>query len=282
MTVFDLPSTERLLRAAFDEDLGYGDVTTRLTVPAKARARAQITAKEQAVIAGVPLVRRVCRLVDHAIEIEELVEDGAHVVAGDVLVKLRGNAHALLALERVALNLLQHLCGVATLTADYVHQVSGCGCRIVDTRKTLPGLRALEKYAVRTGGGFNHRMGLDDGILIKDNHIAAAGGIAAAVAAAQAGAPHGLKVEVECTNLSEVSEALHAGAEMILLDNMTLDEIRQAVRRIAGRALVEASGGITMEGVRAIAETGVDIISIGKLTHSAPAIDLSMKLSADL
>lgn len=280
MTIFDLPATERLIRQALEEDVGYGDVTSRLTVPTHARVRAEILAKEQAVIAGLPLVRKICSMVDPSIEGEELIDEGRHVVAGDILVKLRGNAHSLLAIERVALNLLQHLSGVATLTADYVQLVSGCGCRIVDTRKTLPGLRMLEKYAVRVGGGFNHRMGLDDGILIKDNHIIAAGGIAAAVAAAQAGAPHGLKVEVECTTMSEVSEALHAGAEMILLDNMTIEEIRDAVRRIAGRAVVEASGGISMESVRAVADTGVDIISVGKLTHSAPAVDLSMKLFA--
>lgn len=281
MTVFDLPATMDLLRAALNEDIGFGDITTRLTVPAKARGRAQVHAKEQAVVAGIPIIRKICDIVDPTLEVEERISDGTHVAPGDTLATVSGSAHSLLAIERVTLNLLQHLCGVATLTSDFVAAVSGCGCRIVDTRKTLPGLRALEKYAVRVGGGFNHRMALDDGILIKNNHIAAGGGIATVVAAAQAGAPHGLKVEVECSTLSEVREALQAGAEMILLDNMTVDEIHEAVRRIAGRAVVEASGGVGLESVRAIAEAGVDLISVGKLTHSTPAVDISMGLRLD-
>lgn len=281
MTVFDLPSTDQLIRSALAEDWGYGDVTTQLTVPPATRGRAEIRAKEQAVIAGLPLVGKICAIADGALGVEEIVAEGAHVVPGALIVKLSGKAQSLLAVERVILNFLQQLSGVATLTADFVAAVSGCGCRIVDTRKTIAGWRGLQKYAVRVGGGFNHRITLDDGILIKDNHIAAAGGIAPAVAAALAGAPHGLKVEVECTTLGEVSEALSAGAEMILLDNMTVDEIHQAVRRIAGRAVVEASGGVNLESVRAVAETGVDIISIGRLTHSAPSIDLSMSLTLE-
>jgi len=278
MDVFDLPDVDALVRRAIGEDLGAGDLTTRLTVPRDTRARAEIAAKEGAVIAGLPLLRTVCAAAGGGIEVRQRIVDGTHVGPGDILATLSGSAHTLLAVERVALNFLQHLSGVATLTARFVAAVSGCGCRIVDTRKTTPGLRVLEKYAVRVGGGFNHRVRLDDGILVKNNHITAAGGVAAAVAAARAGAPHGLKVEVECATLSEVTEALAAGAEIILLDNMAVDELADAVRRIAGRAVVEASGGINLDNVRAVAETGVDIISIGALTHSAPAVDLHMTL----
>jgi len=281
MDVFDLPAVDALLRNALAEDLGAGDLTTRLTVPATAQARADISAQAEAVVAGVPLVRKVCTLAGGGVEVRELVADGARVKAGDVLAIVAGSAQTLLAIERVTLNLLQHLSGVATLTARFVAAVSGCTCRIVDTRKTTPGLRVLEKYAVRTGGGFNHRLRLDDGILIKNNHITAAGGVARAVAAARAGAPHGVKVEVECTTQVQVNEALTAGAEIILLDNMTIDEMARAVRLIARRAAVEASGGVTLDNVRAIAETGVDIISIGALTHSAPAVDLHMTLSLE-
>src|SRR5262249_20297985 len=227
---------------------------------------------------GLPLVRKVCDAAGGGVDLRSGLADGAHVTDGDVLATLAGPAHVLLAAERVTLNLLQRLCGIATLTARFVAAVSGCGCRIVDTRKTTPGLRVLEKYAVRVGGGFNHRVRLDDGILIKNNHITAAGGIAPPVAAARVGAPHGLKVEVECKTLRDVSEALNAGAEILLLDNMSIDEMGEAVRRIAGRAVVEASGGVHLDNVRAIAETGVDIISVGALTHSAPAVDLHMTL----
>lgn len=278
MDVFDLPDVDALVRRTLGEDLGAGDLTTRLTVPRGTLARAEIAAKEGAVIAGLPLVRMVCAAAGGGIEVRQHVVDGTHVGPGDVLATLSGSAHTLLAVERVALNFLQHLSGVATLTARFVAAVSGCGCRIADTRKTTPGLRVLEKYAVRVGGGFNHRVRLDDGILVKNNHITAAGGVTAAVAAARAGAPHGLKVEVECATLSEVTEALAAGAEIILLDNMAVDEIADAVRRIARRAVVEASGGMHLDNVRAVAETGVDIISIGALTHSAPAVDLHMTL----
>lgn len=278
MDVFDLPAVNRLVQAALEEDLGAGDLTTRLTVPVGARARAEIAAQEPAVIAGTPLIRKVCEAAGGNAEVHERVADGARVTSGDVLATLSGATHTLLAAERVTLNLLQHLSGISTLTARFVAAVNGCACRIVDTRKTTPGLRVLEKYAVRVGGGFNHRAGLADGILIKENHIAAAGSLTAAVTAARAGAPHGLRVEVECRSMSEVDEALAAGAPIILLDNMSPDELRQAVRHIAGRAVVEASGGVNLETVRAVADTGVDIISVGALTHSAPAADLHMTL----
>ena len=278
MDIFDLPAVDTLVRTALAEDLGAGDLTTRLTVPAEKRARAEISAKENAVIAGLPLIRKVCAAVGGKVDVREHVSDGRRVASGDVLASLAGPAQTLLAGERVILNLLQHLSGVATFTARFVAAVGGSGCRIVDTRKTTPGLRVLEKYAVRVGGGFNHRTGLGDGILIKNNHITAAGGVAAAVGAARVGAPHGLKVEVECASFAEVDEALAAGAEIILLDNMSIDEMTEAVRRISGRALVEASGGVTLNNVAAVATTGVDIISVGALTHSVPAVDLHMTL----
>jgi len=278
MDIFDLPAVDTLVRTALAEDLGAGDLTTRLTVPAEKRARAEISAKENAVIAGLPLIRKVCAAVGGKVDVREHVSDGRRVAGGDVLASLAGPAQTLLAGERVILNLLQHLSGVATFTARFVAAVGGSGCRIVDTRKTTPGLRVLEKYAVRVGGGFNHRTGLGDGILIKNNHITAAGGVAAAVGAARVGAPHGLKVEVECASFAEVDEALAAGAEIILLDNMSIDEMTEAVRRISGRALVEASGGVTLNNVAAVATTGVDIISVGALTHSVPAVDLHMTL----
>jgi nicotinate-nucleotide pyrophosphorylase (carboxylating) len=278
MDVFDLPAVASLVRAALAEDVGAGDVTTRLTVRPDTRARAEISAKENAMVAGLPLIRKVCAAAGGGVEVTEHLGDGARVVAGDVLATLFGPAQTLLTIERVTLNLLQHLSGIATMTARFVAAVSGHGCRIVDTRKTTPGLRVLEKYAVRVGGGFNHRSALDDGILIKNNHITAAGGIGAAVAAARAGAPHGLKVEIECTTLAEVDEALAAGAEILLLDNMSVAQLTQAVQHIRGRALIEASGGITLANVAAVAASGVDIISIGALTHSVQAVDLHMTL----
>jgi nicotinate-nucleotide pyrophosphorylase (carboxylating) len=247
-------------------------------VPPGTRARAEITAKEQLIVAGLPLVDKVCAACGGGIKVEECVDEGAPVTPNTVVARMAGAAATLLAAERVTLNLLQHLSGIATQTADYVNAVAGFGCRIVDTRKTLPGMRTMQKYAVRLGGGFNHRTRLDDGILIKDNHIVASGGVSAAVMAALAGAPHGVKVEVECLTFADVREALAAGAETILLDNMTLDEMRTAVRMVAGRATVEASGGITLESVREVAETGVHIISVGALTHSVRAVDLSMTL----
>ena len=281
MNVFDLPAVDALVKTALAEDLGAGDLTTRLTVAPGTRAHAEISTKESAVIAGIPVIGKVCAAVGGMVEVREHVHDGARVQPAAVLAALAGPAHTLLAAERVVLNFLQHLSGVATLTAQYVAAVDGYQCRIVDTRKTIPGLRVLEKYAVRVGGGFNHRSGLDDGILIKNNHITAAGGVQPAVTAARAGAPHGLKVEVECATLSDVDAALSAGAEIIMLDNMSVDEIAQAVHRIAGGAVVEVSGGVKLETVRAMAATGAQIISIGALTHSAPAVDLHMLLSLE-
>lgn len=281
MDVFSLPATLNLLRTAIDEDIASGDLTSRLTVPAEAECRAEIRTKEPLCLAGAPIIRRVCEAAGVRVRVEPHAHDSDRLKAGDLVARLAGSARDLLAIERTTLNLLQHLSGIATFTAEFVAAVSGCGCRIVDTRKTLPGMRNLQKYAVRMGGGYNHRMRLDDGILIKNNHITAAGGLSAAVLAAQAGAPHGMKIEVECGTLSEVTEALHARADIILLDNMSIEEIHTAVQRIAGRAIVEASGGVTLSSVRMIAEAGVDLISIGALTHSVPAADIHMTLFLD-
>jgi nicotinate-nucleotide pyrophosphorylase (carboxylating) len=278
MDVFDLPTVTALVSAALAEDLGAGDLTTRLTIAPNRRARADISAKERAVVAGMPLIRKICDAIGDETIVSEHVADGTIVSPGEVLATLAGAAQTLLAVERVALNFLQQLSGIATLTARFVAAVKGQRCRIVDTRKTTPGLRVLQKYAVRVGGGFNHRQRLDDGILIKNNHITAAGGIAAAVAAARTGAPHGVRVEVECSTGEEIGAALAAHAEILLLDNMSVEQLAEAVRRVAGRAILEASGGITLANVAAVAATGVDIISVGGLTHSAPAVDLHMTL----
>ena len=278
MDACTVPGVEALVAAAVLEDLGRGDVTTRLTVGDGVVADAVLLVKQDAVIVGLPLLESVFRAAGGGVTVSPCVAEGAVVTAGTDICRLAGRGRTLLAGERVALNFVQQLSGVATLVRKFVEAVAGTKARITDTRKTVPGLRVLQKYAVRIGGGANHRSGLDDGILIKDNHIVAAGGVAAAVSRARAGAPHGLKIEVECESRAEVEEALQAKADIILLDNMKPAELSQAVRQIAGAALVEASGGIHLKNVRAIAETGVDIISIGALTHSAPAIDISMRV----
>ncbi len=282
MYPFDHPSVDLLVGAALAEDLGRGDVTTDTTVPPAVRGTAEIVAKQAGVLAAGPSVARVfdC-LCGSEIAVELTLAEGASFAPGDVVGRLSGPAAQLLRGERVALNFLQRLCGVVTVTKSFVDVVAGTGVRLVDTRKTTPGMRVLEKYAVRMGGAHNHRGGLDDGVLIKDNHIVAAGGVAAAVAGARAAAPHTLKIEIECTDSAEIEAALAAGVDAILLDNMSLDEMRSAVRQIDHRAVVEASGGVRLDTVRAIAETGVDIISVGALTHSAGSIDLSMRLRLD-
>ena len=267
---------DRIVRQALSEDIGLGDVTTLATVPEGILARAELVAKEDFVLAGIDVAGRVFALLDPAVDFEKLREDGQPIRRGEVLAWLRGEARSLLQGERVALNLLQRMSGIATHTARFVRELEGSGATVVDTRKTTPGLRVLEKYAVRMGGGRNHRTSLYDGVLIKENHIAAAGGIAVAVERARAYAPHTLRVEIETRNLAEVGEALAAGADIILLDNMDPDELRAAVELVAGRALTEASGGVTLETVRAVAETGVNFISVGALTHSSRAVDISM------
>lgn len=269
---------DSIITSALREDIHTGDITTLAVVPEKRNATARLIAKESMVLAGIDVAARVFYLVDPEISFTNCFSDGALLRAGDVIADIAGDAAALLQAERVALNLLQRMCGVATSTARYVQAVAGTGARVVDTRKTTPGLRQLEKYAVRIGGGSNHRYGLYDGVLIKENHIAAAGGIAIAVTRARAFIPHTIKIEVETETLEQVAEALEAGADIIMLDNMDLVTMRQAVALIDGRALVEASGGVTLETIAKIAETGVDIISVGALTHSARAMDISMLL----
>jgi nicotinate-nucleotide pyrophosphorylase (carboxylating) len=267
---------------ALAEDIGAGDVTTLSTVPAHAIATGVMLVKQTGVISGLDAVRYVFERVDPAISLHSFAGDGDAVSAGTVIANLEGPAQTLLTAERTALNLLQRLSGVATSTAAYVAAVEGTGARIIDTRKTTPGLRALEKRAVRHGGGHNHRFGLSDGVLIKDNHLAAIGGadrVTKAVRAARENAPHTMKIEVEVTTLAETAEAAEAGADIILLDNMSLEEMAEAVRVVAGRALTEASGGVRLDTVRAIAETGVDLISVGALTHSAPALDISLNFA---
>jgi nicotinate-nucleotide pyrophosphorylase (carboxylating) len=269
---------DRLIDMALREDLGPGDITTESVVPETLWARAEFIAKEEGVVAGLPVAGRVFRRLDPETEFWAEVAEGSAVKAGAVLAVVAGRARTILTGERVALNFVRHLSGIATRTRRLVAAVEGLRAVVLDTRKTTPGLRALEKYAVRAGGGRNHRFGLFDGILIKDNHIRAAGGIREAVARARARAPHTLKVEVEVQSLNEVEEALAAGADIIMLDNMPVAAMREAVRRIGGRALVEASGGITEENVREVAATGVDFISAGTLTHSARALDISLEI----
>ena len=269
---------DRLIEHALLEDIHTGDITTQAVVPGKRAASARLIAKEEMVLAGIFVAERVFQRLSTDVDFTACLPEGGRAVKGDVLATIQGNAADLLMGERVALNLLQRLSGIATLTSRYVAAVQGTKARVVDTRKTTPGLRELEKYAVRVGGGINHRTGLYDGILIKENHIVAAGGITEAIRRARAYIPHTLKIEIETETLEQVDEALAAGADIIMLDNMDLADMRTSVAAIAGRALVEASGGVNLETVRAIAETGVDIISVGALTHSPRAMDISMLL----
>lgn len=269
---------DRIIENALAEDIHTGDITTMAVVPKGGDARAILKAKEEMVLAGIEVAARVFHQLDDRIVFTPRCADGELVASGGLIAELSGNAAMLLQGERVALNLLQRMCGIATLTARYVAAVKGTRARVVDTRKTTPGLRVLEKYAVRVGGGTNHRTGLYDGVLIKENHIAAAGGITEAVRRARSYIPHTLKVEIETETLAQAAEALAAGADIIMLDNMDLAAMREAVLLIGGKALVEASGGVNLESIRGIAETGVDIISVGALTHSARAMDISMLL----
>lgn len=273
------PETTRLVADALAEDIGSGDRTTLWTVPESTAVTARIVAKASGVIAGLEIAREAFRQVDHDVRFESQVADGDAIEPGAVLISLDGPARGILTAERVALNFLQQLSGVASVTREYVRKVEGTGARILDTRKTTPLLRALEREAVRAGGGTNHRFGLFDMVLIKENHIRSAGGITEAVAAVRRRNDAGLRVEIETTSLEEVREALPAGVDRIMLDNMSVETMREALEIIQGadRSIeTEASGGVNLETVRAIAETGVDFISVGALTHSAPALDLSL------
>ena len=265
-----------ILRRALEEDIGTGDVTTLATIEPGTQASAELVAKEDFVLAGIDVAQRVFQLLSAETAFEKLMNDGQSVKRGDVLAWIKGDASVLLQGERVALNLLQRMCGVATLTAAFTKEVEGTRAVVVDTRKTTPGLRVLEKYSVRMGGGGNHRMALYDAVLIKENHVAAAGGITNAVSRAQQRVPHTQKIEVEVRNQGEVAEALAVGADILLLDNMSLDELSAAVELVGDRAITEASGGVNLESVRAIAETGVRLISVGALTHSYRSVDISM------
>jgi len=279
MTVPSLPSLmlEPLVRMALLEDLGRaGDLTTDAIVPAQARAEAALVARQPGVVAGLDLAALAFRLVDPTVTIRIERPDGTRLVPGDCLATIEGPARGMLTAERVALNFLGHLSGVATATATLVDAVQGHKARICCTRKTMPGLRSVQKYAVRVGGGSNHRFGLDDGVLIKDNHVAAAGSVAAAIRAARSGVGHLVKIEVEVDTLDQLDEAMATGVDAVLLDNMGPDMLAEAVRRIAGRAIAEASGRITPATAPAIAAAGVDLISAGWLTHSASVLDIGL------
>ena len=270
---------DAFIRATLAEDLGdVGDITSAATIPADARLKAVMATREPIVVAGLSLAAEFFRTLDPGCAIDIAAEDGDRLAAGDVLMTITGNARALLTAERSALNTAQHLSGIATLTRQYADAIAGTGATLLDTRKTLPGLRLLEKYATRMGGAANHRIGLFDGVLIKDNHIAVAGGITAAVSAAKAAGLAGIQVEVD--RLDQIEPALAAGADRLLLDNMDPATLRQAVALIAGRVPTEASGGVRLDSIRAIAETGVTYVSVGRITQSAPAVDIGLDFLA--
>jgi nicotinate-nucleotide pyrophosphorylase (carboxylating) len=270
-----IPPFAHLLDAAFAEDLGEaGDVTSAATIPAEARLRAAMIARQPLALAGLPIAAAAFLRMDPQARLTPHATDGDRLTTGARLLTVEGDARALLAAERTALNIVQHLSGIATLTAAYADAIAGAGATLLDTRKTIPGLRALAKYAVRMGGGANHRMGLHDAILIKDNHVAVAGGVAEAVRAAKAASA--LLVQIEVDRIDQIGPALSAGADRLLLDNMAPPMLREAVALVAGRVPTEASGGVTLETIRAIADTGVAFISVGRLTQSAPAVDIGL------
>jgi nicotinate-nucleotide pyrophosphorylase (carboxylating) len=268
---------EAAVRAALDEDLGLaGDITTNATIAPGARAEAVIAARRPGTVAGIALAEAAFRALDPGVSFAIEADDGETIAAGGIIARVSGNARALLSAERVALNFLGHMSGIATLTRCYVDAIAGTTAKIVDTRKTTPGLRAFEKYAVRCGGGHNHRVGLFDAVLIKDNHIAAAGGITAAIKAARAAAGHMTKIEIEVDTIEQLEVVMRDKVDCVLLDNMKPGDLAKAVKIVAGRCLAEASGGVNLETVREIAATGVDLISVGALTHSAPVLDLGL------
>ncbi|MCK5891101.1 carboxylating nicotinate-nucleotide diphosphorylase [Aeromicrobium sp.] len=264
--------------AALAEDAPSGDVTSQVFVPADARATADVVAREPGVVAGVQVLEVVFAEVDPAVEVALHVSDGARFDTGDVLATVSGPARAILRGERIALNLLQRMSGIATLTAEHVAAVAHTGARVVDTRKTTPGLRVLERHAVRCGGGHNHRFSLSDAVMAKDNHLALTRDVTAAIRAARAQIPHTMHLEVEVDDLSQIEPVLAGGVDTIMLDNFTLDDLRTGVELVAGRAIVEASGGVRLDTIGAIAETGVDVISVGALTHGVRALDLGLDL----
>lgn len=268
---------DEFILSALREDIGTGDITTECCVPETEQSRAVFRCKEAGVVCGLSVAERVFFLLDPSVTFTAKVQEGAEVQVGDIVATISGPSRSILSGERLALNLLQHMSGVSTRTAEMVKKVQGTNAVIVDTRKTTPGMRVLEKYAVRMGGGTNHRFNLADGVLIKDNHIVAAGGITSAVNNARKIVPHTLKIEVETTNFEEIREALSAGADIIMLDNMSCEDMKKAVELINGRAKVEASGNMGVRDVSEVAATGVDLISIGALTHSVTALDISLQ-----
>jgi len=274
--MFNEMRARRQIEYFLDEDIGMFDLTAQIMVDADATGRFELNAREPMVVAGITIAQMVFEQVVPDAEIDTRVSDGDRVEKGAVLMSVSGKAQGILTAERNALNLLQHLSGIATLTAEYVDKIKGTGAQLLDTRKTTPGLRMLEKHAVVCGGGRNHRLTLDNGLMIKDNHIAVCGGLTAAIKRAKAAVPALSRVEVECDRLDQVEEALAAGADMIMLDNMGPDMLRKAVDMAGGKALLEASGGINLETIRPIAETGVDFVSVGRITQSAPAVDIGL------
>ena len=273
---FDL---DEFVQRVLAEDLGKGgDVTSRATIAENARFTAAMNARQPIVVAGIEIAAAFFRAMDSRVQLETLAEDGARVEMGAPLMRIAGNARAMLSAERPALNTLQHLSGIATLTRQYVDAIDGTGTVLIDTRKTIPGLRVLEKFAARMGGAQNHRMRLDDGVLIKDNHVAVCGGVAEAVRRAK-GANTGFQIQVEVDRIDQIEPALAAGADRLLLDNMDPARLREAVRQVASRVPLEASGGVTLETIRFLAETGVDFISVGRITQSAPAVDIGLDYS---
>ena len=281
MEIVDQLDLDELLRRALQEDLGQGDMTTAATVDPGKRSIARITVKEpQMIVCGGILLEPIFKLAGADPKVTSLAQEGKALKRGGLIAQVEGLLAGLLIGERTALNFIQLMSGIATLTRQYIDAINGTQAKIVDTRKTHPGLRALEKYAVRVGGGTNHRFGLDGGVLIKENHIAAAGSVRSAVERAKRLAPHTIRIEIECETLEQVEEALASGADIIMLDNMKLDRMKRAKKIVGNRAILEASGGVTLDTVRAIAETGVDLISVGALTHSARAVDISMRIAA--
>jgi nicotinate-nucleotide pyrophosphorylase (carboxylating) len=279
MALFDQFDVQEFVRRVLAEDIGSGgDVTSAATISVDARFTAEMNCRQPIVVAGLEIASAFFRGLDPDVRIDTLVDDGEAVGAGTVLMRLQGNARAMLTAERSALNTLQHLSGIATMTRTYVDRIAGTGAILLDTRKTIPGLRVLEKYAARMGGAENHRMRLDDGLLIKDNHVAVSGGVAEAVRAAKA-ANTGLPVQVEVDRIDQIGPALQAGADRLLLDNMPPPVLREAVALVAGRVPLEASGGVNLDTIRAIAETGANYISVGRITQSAPAVDIGLDYS---
>lgn len=274
--MYDRFATERLIDLWLTEDIGCCDLTVQLMIDAEATGRFAMNARQEMVVAGIDVAASVFRRYDPRLSVTVSVKDGDKVTKGTVLATIEGPAQSVLTAERTALNILQRMCGIATETARYVAAIAGTNARLIDTRKTTPGLRMLEKHAVSCGGGLNHRLGLDNGVMIKDNHIAVSGGIAGAVARARQKLPVLTKIEVECDRLDQVEQAIAAGADVIMLDNMSVEDMRKAVGMIAGRARVEASGGIRFETIRPIAETGVDYISTSRITQSADAVDIGL------